>query len=212
MIYIGNGFDATDEAWLSAAGERVKKYELGVGGVPDHVLFQSWNDKPDRVLPESQPFTWTHFINTYFADKSALGYAREGAGGNLALGKPVRASGELPDNAAVGAIDGDLGTLWNSGGGPVQWIEIDLGGSHPIRTVRLTVSQYPEGETTHRLLMRGASGDFQLLHTFSGNTKDGDVLEFTAPQAIAGIQYVRVETTESASWVSWREIEVIAAE
>jgi hypothetical protein len=65
MIYIGNGFDPTDEAWLSAAGERVKKLELSTGVSPDHVLFQSWNDKPDFTLPELQPFTWTHFINTY---------------------------------------------------------------------------------------------------------------------------------------------------
>jgi hypothetical protein len=212
MIYIGNGFDPTDEAWLSAAGERVKKLEVTTGVSPDHVLFQSWNDKPDFTLPESQPFTWTHFINTYFADKSALGFRREGAGANVALEKPVQVSAQLPDNPAAGAVDGDLGTLWNSGGEPLQWIVIDLGAPQSIQAVRLTVSQYPEGETVHRVLIRGAGGDFQLLHTFSGDTRDGDALEYKPPQPAAGIQFVRVETTGSPSWVSWREIEVIAAE
>jgi len=211
MIYSGNGFDPTDEAWLSAAGERVKKYELEAGAAPEHVLFQSWNDKPDLVLPETQPFTWTNFINAYFTDKAALGYRREGAGGNLALGKPVRVSGETSGYGGAGAVDGDLGTLWNSGGGPVQWIEIDLGAPQSIRTIRLTVSQYPQGDTAHRVLARGPSGDFQLIYTFAGDTKDGNVLEYTAAHPIAGIQFIRIESTASPSWIAWREIEVIAA-
>ena len=212
MMYFGNGVDTTDEGWISAAGERVKKYELGVEGHPEHVLFQSWNDKPDFVLPETQPFTWTNFINVYFTDKSALGYKREGAGSNLALGKSVRVSSALPTNAGADAVDGDLGTLWNSGGGPVQWIEIDLGSPQTIRGIRVTVSQYPEGETAHGVQVKGVGGDFQLIHTFTGDTRDGDVLEYTLPAPMAGVQFVRIQTIQSPSWVSWREVEVIAAE
>ena len=77
LIYTGNAFDTTDEDWLSAAGERVKKYELDAGGQPEHILFQSWNDKPDAVLPESLLFTFTNFIDSYFSDKASLGYRRE---------------------------------------------------------------------------------------------------------------------------------------
>jgi hypothetical protein len=212
IIYFGNGFEATDEAWLAAAGERVKKYELEAGGVPDHVLFQSWNDKPDFVLPESKPFTWTNFIDAYFTDKAALGYKREGAGADVALGKSVTVSGAIPRSPGTQAVDADLGTLWNSGGGPVQWIEIDLGGPKSIQSFRLTVAQDPAGGTTHRVLTRGVSGDFQLVQTFSGNTKDGDVLTYAPPQPLPDIQFIRIETTESPSWVAWREIEVIAAE
>jgi hypothetical protein len=51
MMYFGNGVDRTDEGWISAAGERVKKLELEAGASPQHVLFQSWNDKPDFVRP-----------------------------------------------------------------------------------------------------------------------------------------------------------------
>lgn len=212
IIYFGNGFDATDEAWISAAGERVKKYELEGGASPDHVLFQSWNDKPDHVLPESQPYTWTNFINAYFSDKSALGFRREGEGANLALGKSVQVSALLPENDGAEAVDGDPGTLWNSGDFAPQWIEIDLEAPHSIAEVKLTISQYPAGATVHRLLGRGATGGFQLLHTFSGATNDGEVLTFTPPQALTDIQVIRIETLESPSWVAWREIQVIAAE
>ena len=89
---MGNAFDKTDEDWISAAGERVKKLELEKNASPDHILFQSWNDKPDHVLPETTAFTFTNFVNVYFTDKSALGFKREGQGANLALGKSVRVS------------------------------------------------------------------------------------------------------------------------
>lgn len=211
IIYTGNAFDKTDEAWLSAAGERVKKLELEKNAQPDHILFQSWNNKPDFVLPETTDFTFTDFVKDYFADKSALGFRRAGRGANLALGKPVRFSSQTGDLTGSLAVDGDLGTLWNSGGFPKQWIEIDLGAEYSILEIRLTTSQYPEGMTTHRVLGRSATGEFHELTTFEGNTVDGQTLIFTPAQPIPAIRFIRVETISSPSWVSWREIEVIDA-
>lgn len=214
VIYTGNAFDKTDEAWLAAAGERVKRYELEARGEPDHVLFQSWNDKPDRVLPETQPYTFTQFINAYFADKASLGYRTEGPGANLALRKPVSVSNQISDLAGALAVDGDLGTLWNSGGGPTQWIQINLGAAYGIRELRLTPAQFPAGKTIHRVLGKepGAGASFRLLHTFEGNTEDGQTLIYTFPQPIQGLQFIQIETTVSPSWVAWREIEIIASQ
>ena len=213
IIYTGNAFDTTDESWISAAGERVKKYELQAGGQPDQILFQSWNDKPDFVLPETQPFTFTNFIDAYFTDKSSLGFKRTGAGANLALGKTVLVSNQLPGNPGVSAVDGDLGTWWSAGSGPLQWIQIDLGAAYEIQAIRLTISQYPAGNTVHRLLGKGPGSNdaFQLLNTFTGSTLDGQTLTFAPAQPIQGIQFIRLETTISPSWVAWREIEVVAA-
>jgi len=211
IIYTGNSFDPTDEEWLSAAGERVKKLEIEKGASPDHVLFQSWHDKPDHTLPESQEFTFTNFINDYFEDKSALGYPHEGEGANLALGKSVKVSGATGGQTGSMAVDGDLGTLWNSGGGPSQWIEIDLGHEYTLKEINLSISQYPEGRTVHRVLARGADGQFMVLTIFDGKTTDGQVLLFKPAQPLAGIQFIRVETVTSPSWVAWREIEVIDA-
>jgi hypothetical protein len=211
IIYNGNNFDPDDEAFLLAAGERVKKLELGAGVQPDHVLFQSWNDKPDRVLPEMDPYTFTGFINQYMLDMGGLGYQREGKGGNVALGKAVVFSSQTGNLTGPFAVDGDFGTLWNSGGGPKQWIEIDLGRNYNIMEIRLTTSQYPAGRTVHTIHVKSTDGQFTLLTTFDGDTTDGQTLTFAPEEPLRTIRYIRVETIESPSWVAWREIEVIDA-
>jgi len=211
IIYTGNVFDKTDEDWISAAGERVKKLELEKNASPVHVIFQSWNDKPDHVLPETTDFTFTNLIDVYFSDKSALGFKREGLGANVALGKSVRVSRQFENNSGSLAVDGDLGTLWSSGGDPTQWIEIDLEAEYKIQEISLTTSQYPEGRTVHRILGKGASGQFVELTKLDGSTRDGQTLVFKPAEPIQNIRFIRVETLLSPSWVAWREIEVIDA-
>ena len=213
MIYIGNGFDQDNATWLASAGERVKRYELEAGGQPDHIIFQSWNDKPDHVLPESDPTAYTWFVKTYFEDPSLLGISDEMLAHNLALNKSVLYSGAVADNAGALAVDGDPGSLWNSGDDAPQWIQIDLGQAYDIAGIRLLVSQYPAGNTLHRVLGKapGANELFYELARFEGATEDGQWLEYSPPQPWTGIQYIRLETVASPSWVAWREIEVIAA-
>lgn len=124
---------------------------------------------------------------------------------NLAFGKAVTASNELPDEPAENAVDGGW-PQWGSGDDAPQWIEIDLGAVHDLGSVRLTVAQYPAGPTTHEVYGGATSPAATLLHTFSGDTAESDILfhEFAAPPAV---RYLRVLTTASPSWVSWREIE-----
>ena len=206
IIYTGGGAPS-DEQWVHIAGQRALDHEDRDVGRPDHVLFQSWNDHPDRVLPESDPLTFTAFVNRYFDDRASLGLG--GAGNNLAWHRPVTASGSLPDAAASNAVDGDPETLWNAGAGPFAWIEIDLGQPTSVTTIRLTTAQLPAGATEHRVLGRvAAGGEFVLLGIFSGPTADYQVLELTSPGAWPAIGFVRIETTISPSWVAWREIEV----
>ena len=208
MIYIGNAYEESDESWLAVAGDRVKRYELEAGGQPDHVIFQSWNDKPDRVLPEDLPNTWTWFVRTYFENKSSLGFTAEMLADKLALNKNVRVSRFISGNEGQYAVDGDAGTPWNSGDNAPQWIEIDLGEPHDLGEVRLLVGQYPEGQTSHRVLGKGpGTGDqFVELAVFQGFTRDGDWLTASGPWG--AIQFVRIDTLASPSWVSWREIEI----
>lgn len=209
MIYIGNAQDATDQAWISIAGERIKRYELETGGNPDHVIFQSWNEKPDRVLPESDPFTFTGLIRTYFEDKSALGF-QPGSNPNLALKKTVQVSAAMPGNDGSLAVDGDPGTVWNSGDDAPQWIQIDLGQPTSIGAFRLVISQYPEGNTVHQIWVGADSAALSMIHEFSGFTSESDVLEFTASPPAVGVRFVRIVTPSSPSWVAWREIEILA--
>ena len=213
IIYTGNWQDQTDEAWLSIAGERVKRYELQAGGQPDQVLFQSWNDKPDHVLPDSEPYTFTGFINMYFDDKSALGFRNSGQGANLAFNKVVVVSATEPLHPAAAAVDGDPGSWWSAGAGAPQWIQVDLGAPHNIQEIRLLPSQYPAGATIHRLIGKGpgTNGQFVELYTFSGQTDDSQLLSYKPPEPWHGIQVIRIQTSASPSWVAWREIEIIDA-
>ena len=214
ILYFGNWDDLSDEAWLSNAGERVKRYELVVGGQPDHVSFQSWHDHPDHTLSETDPYTYTAFINQYFNDKSGLGFRREGPGANVAFGKTAQASRSLRERPPENAMDGNPGTVWGAGDFAPNWIEIDLGQPYTISEIRLRLDQGNlVGRTIHRVLVKGpgTSDKLVLLFTFDGETSDLDQLVYTLPEPLEGIQFVRAEITLSPSWVAFREIEVIAA-
>jgi hypothetical protein len=212
IIYIGNFHEDSDASWMAVTGERVKLYELQSGGQPDHVIFQSWTDRPDRALPESERNTWTWFMKTYFEDRSSLKYKPIELLDKLALNKEIRVSRFASGNEGQYAVDGDTGTVWNAGDDAPQWIEIDLGAEHRIGEIRLLVSQYPEGQTSHHILGKGSGyGDqFSEMAAFNGFTQDGQWL--TAAGDWPGIRYVRIETLASPSWVSWREIELAPAD
>jgi hypothetical protein len=128
----------------------------------------------------------------------------------VAGGAPVAtASQSLPDSPPSNALDGNLDTIWSAGSHPVQWIEIDLGRLTAISSIRLSVSQEPSGETTHQVWGGALAESGQiLLHEFKGVTSDGDTLEFRPPNPVDGIRFVKIITTESPSWVAWREVEI----
>lgn len=128
---------------------------------------------------------------------------------NLAFGAPVRASASIPEEPAEAAVDEDETTQWGAGTGPAQWIEISIDPDAEVSAIRLLVAQWPEGATTHRLLIDQGSG-FELLHTFAGTTAEGTWLEYRGDDPLTGVARVRVETVASPSWVAWKEIEILA--
>jgi F5/8 type C domain len=131
---------------------------------------------------------------------------------NVAVGKPATASRSLLSNPPSLAVDGLRDTLWIAGDFAPQSLEIDLQGSFSVSRIRLAVAQTPAGPTTHRLYVRQAgSTEYQLVREFSGITSEGDVLEHAFPAPRPGVRFVRVETVATPSWVSWREIEVVAS-
>ena len=126
-----------------------------------------------------------------------------------ATGIKVTASSELPGEPASNAFDGSIDTDWNSGKDPEQWIQIDLGNLSTISAIRLTVAQYPEGPTVHQIWGGASESALELLHEFHEHTSEFQVLEFKPATPIGNIRLIRVITTQSPSWVAWREIEVI---
>jgi len=135
---------------------------------------------------------------------------------NLAFDKPVNASNTLPEGPGAAAVDEIIDTSWQSGRDAPQWITIDLEAGYTIDEVRLLVGQWPEGATLHRVYFRQAgtadsSANWQLVHEFSQPTADLDWLSFLLENPAENVQYIRVQTVSSPSWVSWREIQVFGA-
>ncbi|MBI4731167.1 MAG: discoidin domain-containing protein [Chloroflexi bacterium] len=120
----------------------------------------------------------------------------------------VMASSSMPDAPASNAIDGNPETIWNSGSDPEQWIQLDLGAPRVINAIRLLVSQYPAGDSVHQIWIGADPDNLTLLHEFIGFTNDGDLLEFIPIIPPTDVRFIRIVTTQSTSWVAWREIEV----
>lgn len=139
-------------------------------------------------------------------------YAKPGA--NLAYRKSVIASRALSNFPVAMAVDGNENNWWGSGAFAPQWIQIDLGANYVITEVRLLPSQSPTGKTVHRILVKGlaTNHEYVLLRTFEEVTRDSKWLIFKTPEPLQGIRYIKIESTSSPSWISWREIEVIAGE
>lgn len=210
LIVFGDPSDPDDRTWFGTAAARVLAASPDVAP-PDHLLFQSWQDRPDRVLPAAGPDTWTWFIGQWATAPVSLQDLLPPP--NLAAGGTARASATVAGSGASHAFDGDPGTDWNAGTGPPAWIEVDLGRSRSVGLVRLRVLQSPDGATDHRLLGRGSgTGDRWVeLARFRGTTRDGQALEWRPDAPRKGIRLLRVATSGSPSWVAWREIEVYAA-
>jgi len=128
---------------------------------------------------------------------------------NLAYQMPVRSSSALPDEPAENVVDENAGTQWGAGRDAPQWIEIDLESPRTVTEIRLLVAQWPAGETVHAVRGRSADGPWIEVHVFEGFTSQGDWLVYAPPELLENIQYLRVETESSPSWVSWAEIQVL---
>ncbi len=127
---------------------------------------------------------------------------------NIALGKTATASMEYENHPAGLAVDGDVETNWIAGEGPPQWIEVDLQNPSVIGKIQLVVDQDPSGETVHRIWGKGANAEdvYELLKEFHGLTSIHDTLTFVPYVVLEDIQFLKIETTLSPSWVGWYEI------
>ena len=132
---------------------------------------------------------------------------------NIAFNKPVTASKSLADQPAAFAVDDDPATQWGAGDMPPQWIQVDLQNTYRVNEIRLLVSQWPEGNTLHRIQIRpSADAVFTSVHEFNGLTAENDWLVFTPDAPLENVQQIRILTVSSPSWVSWKEIQVYGEE
>jgi hypothetical protein len=128
--------------------------------------------------------------------------------GNLAMNQAVTASSSS-QFASEFAVDDELATSWGAGDFAPQWIEIDLGAPATITGIRLLTSQSPDGDTVHLISVRSEGDDFFEVYRFEKFTRDGEWQIFTPDVPLENIRVVRIETTESPSWVAWAEIQIL---
>ena len=118
----------------------------------------------------------------------------------------AKASVEIAGSPSGFAIDGDIESVWNSGDGPEQWLQLDFASPQNISRIRLFVGQYPAGETNHQIWINISNRETNLVQEFRGFTEDKQVLEFLPAQPLENVESVKIVTTVSPSWVAWREI------
>lgn len=96
------------------------------------------------------------------------------------------------------------------------WIEVDLGESHDLARVRLVLHMLPPGQATYRIWfsdepMQGEFSSAVLVESYPGNHFDGQIMEKVLSQPTPA-RYVAVETSDSAAWAAWYEVQVFATD
>lgn len=64
IIYNGRAIDSSDLQWASDTQTHYEALEAYVG-LPDQAVFQSWDNHPTHVMPETEPDTMTGILRTY---------------------------------------------------------------------------------------------------------------------------------------------------
>jgi hypothetical protein len=133
----------------------------------------------------------------------------------------VTASSSVAGGIPRNAVDGDPNTMWNSGGRPTQWIQLDLGRPQAIGKLRLLPAQDPNGPVTLLIAVGNDPSKMREVTATVVNGQDGVWLELAGPwegdnnatgfDAMGNVRYVRITIGSGPSWVAWREIEVYGA-
>jgi hypothetical protein len=97
-IYNGGSVD-TDAGWVDTAAERMALLTAASAVPPDHEIFMSWNDRPYRVLPETDPASFTALVNRYFSPRPVI----EASAGDGTLTGSVIADGRGIEGIEVSA-------------------------------------------------------------------------------------------------------------
>jgi hypothetical protein len=80
VIYDGDQFELSDQAWAEDAREHYEAVESVLDGSPDHVVFQSWNRNPTRALPESDSNSLTGIARDWLRPRTRIQRLPGGSG------------------------------------------------------------------------------------------------------------------------------------
>jgi hypothetical protein len=121
----------------------------------------------------------------------------------------VAALGTGAERAAVAAFDGDACSIWSSGGHAPQSATLDLGAPMHVSMVLLVPEMTPSPATVHHILEVSDDGkSFVRLGQLRTTMRTGEVVELPIPGGVE-TRFLRVTTSESPSWVAWRDVVVL---
>jgi len=84
--HIYNGDDGgSDSAWMALAEQHMTDFEANLRLMPDEEIFQSWQQYPKHLLPETDPTAFTYLIDRYFDARTTLTLSSTAAAGQGAL-------------------------------------------------------------------------------------------------------------------------------
>jgi hypothetical protein len=117
----------------------------------------------------------------------------------------MEVAGPRPPGATQAAFDGDGCTIWNAGGFPPQTAAMDLGAPAEIAAFLLLPEMTPNGQASHAIETSIDGRAFQRMGQVQAPMQTGVLYEMVLPEPVLA-RFVRVVTTQSPSWVAWRDI------
>lgn len=126
---------------------------------------------------------------------------------NVALGKPVTASGVYPPNIAANAVNGNCGDMWNSGNYATQSLEIDLLSPYTINNINIMFSMSPNGNVNHEILTSADMVTWTVADVVTGFYVTGQLIERCYSSApLTNVRGVRINSVTSPSWIAIMEM------
>lgn len=106
LISFGEPSDPSDAAWLARSQARFEHYETAGLGRPSHVILQSWQDRPDRVLPETARTSYTNLVLRYARPRPRLAFdlGPDAAGTRTVNGRLVDDKGRALGGAVIHVV------------------------------------------------------------------------------------------------------------
>ena len=114
-------------------------------------------------------------------------------------------------SAQIGAITSPDSSeiYWNSGSFAPQYVQLQLQGPSTITAVALLVAQLPDGATHHQLFVGPSANPTTLASDMNGITNAGQWINITFNPPLTNVQYLRLSTISSPSFVAWLKFLVI---
>jgi hypothetical protein len=65
VVFNAPGGIKDDRAWIASAKENAQAFTDAIRARPDHIMIQTWDPNPTRIVPESDPATMTGYLKWF---------------------------------------------------------------------------------------------------------------------------------------------------